>query len=187
MLSLDELLEVLLGFLPHDGFTGPNMQTQQTMLLFQSLELLGHEILHLLYDHASPAIILGLQVLGLLAQGAKDIGEMLITNLIKHLVLSIEEHLQALVRGRDFRAKVDTPTLDVESVIYQALLNDPGAKCCHKVHISVQEKDMSNLCSTAFGLTVLVLQFPPQFIRHLGASANPVAIQKGSIENAEKV
>lgn len=31
-------------------------QTQQTMLLFQSLELLGHEILHLLYVHASPAL-----------------------------------------------------------------------------------------------------------------------------------
>jgi hypothetical protein len=32
-----------------------------------------------------PYIILGLQVPGLLAQEAKDIGEMLITNLIKHL------------------------------------------------------------------------------------------------------
>ena len=32
-----------------------------------------------------PHIILGLQVPGLLAQEAKDIGEVLVTNLIKHL------------------------------------------------------------------------------------------------------
>lgn len=108
-------------------------ETQKAMLLFQSLELLRHEVLHLLYVHAPPAlwkcpyrsalpdnrpfslscspsmsrhrmpviglerdteesqqrnrayVILGLQVPGLLAQEAKDIGEVLISDLIKHL------------------------------------------------------------------------------------------------------
>ena len=118
---------------------------QQAVLLFQSLELLGHKVLHLLDVHASPAlgeiltrssspspqtrdtttlpqsprfqekrqgavialglsaalgshwgnetedpglgphVILSLQVPGLLTQKAKDVGEVLITNLIKHL------------------------------------------------------------------------------------------------------